>query len=77
MCRSLEYTELLELQIIKEYTLLLGGCNYPEVRVILSEMIGDHERTLAMLHEKKLQLSEQFSILGLINDSFEEDTLSQ
>jgi|AP12_2_1047962.scaffolds.fasta_scaffold13944_2 rubrerythrin len=74
-CRALEFAEILELQAIKEYTTFRDECDYPDVKSMLSELIGDHERILATLHEKREQLSEKFTVLDLINESFEEDSL--
>jgi hypothetical protein len=75
-CRALEYAQILELKVIREFTAYRAGCDYPDVKTMLAELIVEHERVLAVLYEKREQLSEGFNVLGLIQESFDEDALS-
>jgi hypothetical protein len=71
-CRALEYAQLLELKVIREFTAYRDECDYPDVKTMLAELIAGHERSLALLCEKRDQLSATFDVLHLIQESFEE-----
>ncbi len=75
-CRALERAELIELQMIRDFTVFRDECTYPDVKIILAALIGEHERILSTLHDQREQLSEKFAVLDLIQESFEEDSLS-
>lgn len=70
LCNALTVAENRELSAIKEYQTYLDECNYPDVQVILRELIAHHQKTHTMLQEKRAELTEKFNILDSINESF-------
>jgi len=71
LCSSLNMAENRELAAIKEYQSFLDQCNYPDVQVILRELITHHQHTLSMLQGKRAELTEKFNILDNINETFD------
>jgi hypothetical protein len=49
----------------------MQGCTYPDVSVMLSALITEHEKMLALVEEGKEMLEAKFSILDEIRESFE------
>jgi rubrerythrin len=70
LCAALEVAEHREQEAIREYRKFAGGCDYPDVRQILEELIRDREKTLAVLREKREILTVKFNAIDRINDSF-------
>jgi len=70
LCTALEVAEHREQEAIREYRKFSGGCDYPDVRQILEELIRDRERALAVLREKREILTVKFNAIDRINDSF-------
>ncbi len=70
LCNALSLAEHRELSTIKEYQTFLDQCNYPDVQVILRDLISHHQKTLGMLQGKRAELTEKFNILDNINESF-------
>ncbi len=71
LCNALTVAEHRELSTIKEYQTYLDQCNYPDVQVILRELISQHQRMLGVLQGKRAELTEKFNILDDINQSFD------
>lgn len=69
-CNALKVAEQIEVSAIEGYSRYLTECNYPDVRVILQDMIDRHQKTLQFLQGKKSELTEKLNILDNINDSF-------
>jgi rubrerythrin len=70
LCAALEVAEHREQEAIREYRKFAGGCDYPDVRQILEELIRDREKALAVLREKREILTVKFDAIDRINDSF-------
>lgn len=70
LCNALEVAEHHEREAIKEYRVFHDNCDYPDVRVMLADLIKERERALAVLIEKKNALAIKFATLDQINDSF-------
>ncbi|MBI5471095.1 MAG: hypothetical protein HY961_01985 [Ignavibacteriae bacterium] len=70
LCNALEIAEHREREAIKEYGRFAENCDYPDVRVLLQEVIKDREHSLRMLEEKRAMLVAKFETLDNINDSF-------
>jgi rubrerythrin len=70
LCNALEVAEHREREAIKEYKDFRKDCDYPDVREMLEGLIRDRERGLARLQEVKSVVSERFSTLDRISDSF-------
>jgi rubrerythrin len=70
LCAALEVAEHREQEAIREYRKFAGGCDYPDVRQILEELVRDREKALAVLREKREILTVKFNAIDRINDSF-------
>jgi rubrerythrin len=70
LCAALEVAEHRDQEAIREYRKFAGGCDYPDVRQILEELIRDREKALAVLREKREILTVKFDAIDRINDSF-------
>ena len=70
LCAALEVAEHREQEAIREYRQFAAGCDYPDVRQILEELVRDRERALAVLREKREILTVKFNAIDRINDSF-------
>lgn len=70
LCSALEVAERREQEAIREYRKYAAGCDYPDVRQILDELIRDREKALAGLREKREILTVKFNAIDRINDSF-------
>lgn len=70
LCTALEVAEHREQEAIREYRKFAAGCDYPDVREILEELIRDREKALALLREKRERLTVKFNVIDRINDSF-------
>ena len=70
LCAALEVAEHREQEAIREYRKFAGGCDYPDVRQVLEELIRDREKALAVLREKREILTVKFNAIDRINDSF-------
>jgi len=70
LCNALSVAIHREEEALAEYRRFAEGCDYPDVKQILDALIGDRERALAMLREKREILTEKFDVIDRINDSF-------
>ena len=70
LCAALEVAEHREQEAIREYRQFAAGCDYPDVRQILEELVRDRERALAVLREKREILTVKFNAIDRINASF-------
>jgi rubrerythrin len=70
LCTALEVAEHREQEAVREYRKFASGCDYPDVRAILEDLIRDREKALALLREKREILTVKFNAIDRINDSF-------
>jgi len=70
LCNALETAEHRESEAIKEYTRFLDTCDYPEVRVILKDLIRHRQEALSILQNQRGMLAAKFHTVDNINDSF-------
>ncbi|HTY58336.1 MAG TPA: hypothetical protein VMF59_05940 [Bacteroidota bacterium] len=70
LCAALEVAEHREQEAIREYRKFADGCDYPDVRGILEDLVRDREKALAVLREKREILTVKFNAIDRINDSF-------
>jgi rubrerythrin len=70
LCAALEVAEHREQEAIREYRKFADGCDYPDVRAILEDLVRDREKALAVLREKREILTVKFNAIDRINDSF-------
>ena len=70
LCAALEVAEHREQEAIREYRKFADGCDYPDVRGILEDLVRDREKALAVLRKKREILTVKFNAIDRINDSF-------
>jgi rubrerythrin len=70
LCAALETAEHHEEEAIKEYRRFVAECDYPEVRVLLEELVRERERALGMLRAQREVLAVKFATIDRINESF-------
>jgi rubrerythrin len=70
LCNALETAEHREREAIKEYTLFLETCDYPDVREILNTLIRHRQEALKTLQEQRAVIAARFHTLDNITDSF-------
>ncbi len=70
LCNALEVAEHRELQAIREYKNFGDKCDYPDVRVLLEQLIREREASLKVLVETRVILAAKFEVLDNITDSF-------
>lgn len=70
LCNALEVAEHREAEAMKEYRQFAESCTYPDVRVLLEELIREREHSVALLREKRAMLQAKFETLDQITDSF-------
>lgn len=70
LCNALEVAEHREKEAIKEYKRFAEQCDYPDVRVLLEDLIKDREHSIRLLQEKRLMLAAKFEAIDRITDSF-------
>ena len=70
LCNALEVAEHREREAIREYKRFAENCDYPDVRVLLEDLIGEREASLKRLEGKRSMLIAKFNVLDNITDSF-------
>ena len=70
LCSALEIAEHRESEAIKEYRRFAEDCDYPEVRIMLEELIREREKGLVLLRDKRQALSVKFDAIDNITESF-------
>lgn len=70
LCNALEVAEKREREAIKEYRAFAENCDYPDVRVILEDLVKERERALTVLRDKREALAVKFEMIDRIADSF-------
>ncbi len=70
LCNALEVAEHREREAIREYKRFAENCDYPDVRVLLEDLIGEREASLKLLEGKRTMLIAKFNVLDNITDSF-------
>ena len=70
LCNALEVAEHREREAIKEYKSFAQNCDYPDVRVILENLVKEREQALIVLQEQRAVLAVKFELIDRIGDSF-------
>jgi len=70
LCTALEVAEHREQEAVREYRKYAAGCDYPDVRRILDQMVREREQSLARLRELREILAVKFNAIDRINESF-------
>jgi rubrerythrin len=71
VCTAIESALLAERTQILRYSDLRDQCVYPDVRVMLNELVIKKEKTIRFLENIKSELAEKFHVMDQIRDGFE------
>ncbi len=70
LCNALEVAEHREQEAIKMYREYASNCDYPDVRILLEDLISEREKAVRSLREKREILSVRFGTIDRINENF-------
>jgi rubrerythrin len=70
LCAALEVAERHEEEAVKEYRQYAAGCDYPDVKAILEDLVEEREQWLVILRQKREALAVRFQMIDKINESF-------
>jgi rubrerythrin len=71
LCSALEIAAKMEKDSILEYGMLRDACTYPDVKVILNELILRRQRSIQLLEETKAMIKRRIEVLDQIQEGFE------
>ena len=70
LCSALEKAMEQEKKAILQYASFRDECNYPDVKVMLNELILLRQKSIRLLEETKLKLRTKFEVLDQIREGF-------
>lgn len=70
-CTAIETALQFERQQILRYSDLRDQCVYPDVKVMLNELVIKKEKMIRFLENIKAELAEKFHVMDQIRDGFE------
>ena len=70
-CTVLETASLREKEAILYYDALRDECTYPEIKVLLNELILRRQKSIQLLDEAKAKMKDKFDVLDQIRESFD------
>ncbi len=71
LCTALEIATLREKEAILQYDSLRDECTYPDVKVLLTELILHRQKSIRLLEDVKALLRSKFEVLEQIQSGFE------
>ncbi len=71
LCTAVEIATLREKEAILQYDALRDECTYPDVKVLLNELILHRQKSIRLLEELKAMLKSKFEVLEQIQNGFE------
>lgn len=71
LCNAIELALKQEKEIILQYAYFRDECNYPDVKVMLNELILQRQKSIKLLEQTKLLLKEKFDVLDQVRAGFE------
>ena len=71
LCTALEIASQQEKAAILQYGTLRDECTYPDVKVMLNELILLREKSIRLLEDTKTLLRTKFEILDQVREGFE------
>lgn len=71
-CTALEIATLREKETILQYDSLRDECSYPDVKVLLTELILQRQKSIRLLEDVKALLRSKFEVLEQIQSGFED-----
>jgi len=70
LCSALEKATEQEKKAILQYASFRDECNYPDVKIMLNELILLRQKSIRLLEETKLKLRTKFDVLDQIREGF-------
>jgi hypothetical protein len=70
-CNAVEIAEQQEKEAILKYAALRDECTYPDVKMILNELIIQRQKSIRFIDELRGRLKERFEVLDQIQEGFE------
>lgn len=70
LCTALEQATEQEKKAILQYAAFRDECTYPDVKVMLNELILLRQKSIRLLEETKLKLRTKFDVLDQIREGF-------
>ena len=70
ICTSLEAASASELNAIGIYTTLRDQCTYPEIKVMLDELIGKRREMIKLIEETRSKIEQKFGVLDQIREGY-------
>ncbi len=71
LCRALDMAIAQEEKSISDLKIFSTECDYPDVEILLSDIIASKERNILLLKDKAEMIRIRFNTLDQIGDSFE------
>ena len=69
-CNAVEIAANQEKEAILHYAALRDECTYPDVKMLLNELIIHRQKSIRLLDELAVRLKERFEVLDQIQDGF-------
>ena len=70
-CTALETAMQREKDAILQYGALRDQCDYPDVKILLNELILQRQRSIGLLMETKALIKSKFEVLDQVREGFE------
>jgi len=71
LCVALELATKQEKEAILQYAYFRDECTYPDVKLMLNELIIQRQKSIQLLEETQALLKSRFEVLDQVRDSFE------
>ena len=71
LCTALELATEQEKKSILQYAAFRDECTYPDVKIMLNELILLRQRSIRLLDETKSKLRTKFEVLDQIREGFD------
>lgn len=71
LCTALELAMKQEKGAILQYGSIRDECTYPDVKLMLNELIIQRQKSIRLLEDTQLQLMEKFEVLRQVREGFE------
>jgi rubrerythrin len=69
-CNAVDIAASQEKEAILRYAALRDECTYPDVKVILNELILQRQKSIRFLDELRVRLKERFEVLDQVQEGF-------
>ncbi len=70
-CTALETAMQREKDAILQYGALRDQCDYPDVKILLNELILQRQRSIGLLVETKTLIRSKFEVLDQVREGFD------